>query len=406
MMRSIVRGSITNHAALNLCMVAVMVVGWFCLSEMRRETFPEFELDRITVTVPYPGAAPEETEQGIGQKIEEAVRSIEGIKKVTTVAQEGSCTVVLELLAGARSSDRVLDEVRSEVDRIPSFPLEAEDPQVTLVTNRRASIRVGVIAPESMSTGEDNRLSPANELQLRTVAERVREDLLAIPQVAQVSYLAARNYQIDIEIPEETLRAHGLTLRQAADIIRRENRELPAGAIRSQSQEVLLRGNNRRLTGDELAKLPLVTEASGAVLTVGDLGQVRDEFTDSTAINIINGKPALAMSVQRSTTQDLFEMVDAVKGYVDQADLPTGYKLMTWSDESVEVRGRLDLLVNNGAQGLLIVFILLMLFLDPKLAFWVALGIPFALLASGVFLYYTGQTLNQISMFAFVMALG
>ncbi|WP_372897490.1 efflux RND transporter permease subunit [Stieleria sp.] len=406
MMKSIVQASINNRAALNLCMVAIMIVGWFCLRAMHRESFPEFELDRITVTVPYPGAAPQEAEQGIGQKVEEAVRSIEGIKKVTTVAMEGSCTVLMELVPGARSPDRILDEVRSGVDRIPSFPLEAEDPVVTLVTNRRPSIRVGVLAPEWAPRNEDDTLSSSAELDLREVAERVRDDLLAIESVSQVDFLAARNYQIDIEIPEQTLRAHGLTLRQTAEIIRRENRELPAGSIRSQSQEVLLRGNNRRTSGDELAELPLVTESSGAVLTVADLGTVRDEFTDATAINVINGQPALALSVERSTSEDLFVMIDAVKSYVEQAELPTGYQLMTWSDESVEVRGRLDLLLNNWAQGLLIVFTLLLLFLDPKLAFWVALGIPFAILASGIFLYWTGQTLNLISMFAFVMALG
>lgn len=411
-MKSIIRASITNHAALNLCMVAVMVVGWFCLGWMQRESFPEFELDRINVSVPYPGAAPQEVEEGIGQKIEEAVRSIEGIKKVTTIAMEGSCNVVLELAPGGRNADRVLDEVRSEVDRIPSFPVEAEDPRVSLATNRRASIRVGLIAPEVFSSS-NRKLSAADELLLREVAERVRNDLLEISTVAQVDYLASRDYQIDIELPEDTLRAHGLTLRQAADIIRRENRELPAGSIRSPSQEVLLRGNNRRVTGEELAKLPLVTEPNGGVLTIEDLGQVRDEFTDSTAVNVINGKPALALSVQRSTSEDLFAMIDAVKSYVDSANsrgknsvLPPGFSLMTWSDESVEVRGRLDLLLANGMQGLVIVFVLLLLFLDPKLAFWVALGIPFALLASGIFLYFTGQTLNQISMFAFVMALG
>lgn len=404
MMRGLVRSSIANSSALNLCMVAVLVVGWYCMGAMRRESFPEFDLDRILVTVPYPGAAPQEVEEGVGQKIEEAVRTIEGVKKVTTVAQEGACNVVLELIPGGRSPDRVLDEVRSEVDRIPSFPLEAEQHQISLVTNRRPSIRVGIIGPQQAD--ESGKISVEAELQLREVAERVRDDLLALPEVAQVDYLAARNYQIDIEIPEETLRSYGLTLRRAAEVIRRENRELPAGSIRSQSQEVLLRGNNRRTEGSEIAKLPLVADSNGAVLTVGDLGLVRDEFADATSLNFINGKPAMALSVQRSTSQDLFAMIDSVKGFVDQAELPNGYSLMTWSDESVEVRGRLNLLVRNGGQGLVIVFVILLLFLDPKLAFWVALGIPFSLFAAAAYLYLTGQTLNQISMFAFVMALG
>ena len=404
-MKSIVQASITNHAALNLCMAAMMLVGGFCLTVMQRESFPEFELDRILVTVPYPGAAPQEVEEGIGQKIEEAVRSIEGIKKVTTVAQEGACNVVLQLIPGGRSPDRVLDEVRSSVDRIPSFPLEAEDAQVTLVTNRRGSIRVGILAPYEMDP-KTQTLDSEAELQLRSIAERIRDDLLAIPQVAQVDFLAAKDYQIDIELPEATLRSHGLTLRQAAEIVRRENRELPAGSIRSSSQEVLLRGNNRRTRGEQISELPLVTETGGGVLTVGDLGVVRDEFADVSAINVINGQPAMALSVQRSTTQDLFAMIDAVKGYIDTTELPPGFAIKTWSDESVEVRGRLDLLIRNGTQGLIIVFVLLLLFLDPKLAFWVAFGIPFAFMVSGAFLYWTGQTLNQISMFAFVMALG
>ena len=404
MMRGLVRSSISNASALNLCMLAVLAVGWYCMGAMRRESFPEFDLDRILVTVPYPGAAPQEVEEGVGQKIEEAVRTIEGVKKVTTVAQEGACNVVLELVPGGRSPDRVLDEVRSEVDRIPSFPVEAEQHQISLVTNRRPSLRVGIIGPQAAdATGT---ISVDSELQLRSIAEEIRDDLLALPEVAQVSYLASRNYQIDIEFPEETLRSYGLTLRRAAEVIRRENRELPAGSIRSESQEVLLRGNNRRTEGSEIAKLPLVADSDGAVLTVGDLGRVRDEFADATSLNFINGQPAMALSVQRSTSQDLFAMIDAVKQFVETTSLPDGYSLMTWSDESVEVRGRLNLLVRNGGQGLIIVFVILMLFLDPKLAFWVALGIPFSLFAAATYLYLTGQTLNQISMFAFVMALG
>jgi hydrophobic/amphiphilic exporter-1 (mainly G- bacteria), HAE1 family len=253
-MRSIVAYSIHNRAALNLAMIVVLVVGWYSLSNLRRETFPEFTLDSISIAVPYPGAAPQEVEQGVVQRIEEAVRSIEGIKKVTSTSSEGSGMVMLELLPGAKSPDRVLDEVRSEVNRIPSFPVEAEDPQISLVTMRRASLRVGVIAPRSSDSPERDRenstdpdLTVDQQLQLRQVAERIREDLLLIPEVSEVSFMAARDYQIDIEIPEATLRSHGLTLQQAAQIIQRENRELPAGSLRSQSQEILLRGNNRRI---------------------------------------------------------------------------------------------------------------------------------------------------------------
>jgi hydrophobic/amphiphilic exporter-1 (mainly G- bacteria), HAE1 family len=173
-MRSIVAYSIHNRAALNLAMIVVLVVGWYSLSNLRRETFPEFTLDSISIAVPYPGAAPQEVEQGVVQRIEEAVRSIEGIKKVTSTSSEGSGMVMLELLPGAKSPDRVLDEVRSEVNRIPSFPVEAEDPQISLVTMRRASLRVGVIAPRSSDSPERDRenstdpdLTVDQQLQLR-----------------------------------------------------------------------------------------------------------------------------------------------------------------------------------------------------------------------------------------------
>ncbi|QDU57651.1 efflux RND transporter permease subunit [Aeoliella mucimassa] len=397
-MKSLVRWAIENSPGLNIVIIAVFVVGFFSFSSLRRESFPEFDLDMILISVPYPGAAPQEVEEGICQKIEEAVRSLEGIKKVTASASEGSGSVVLELETGGRSPDRVLDEVRSEVDRIPSFPLEAEEPEIRLVTARRPAIRIGVLGPDKEGAQA--------ELELRDIAEGIRNDLLLYNEISQVDLTGARDYQIDIEIEEDTLRSHGLTLKQVAEVIGRENRELPAGSIRGSSQEVLLRGNNRRTTGTEIAKLPLVTSSGGAVLTVGDLGNVRDEFVDSASLSRVNGRPALLLSVQRSMSEDLLKAVDQVKEYVADAKLPEGYDLVTWADESVEVRGRLNLLIKNGWQGLVLVFLLLVLFLELRLAFWVAMGIPFTLMVTGTYLLGTDQTLNMLSMFGFLMALG
>ncbi len=397
-MKSLVRWAIANTPAMNMLMIVVLAVGWFSFTGLRRETFPDFDIDTILVSVPYPGAAPQEVEEGICQKIEEAVRSIEGVKKVTSVAAESAGSVVLELDADVRNPDRVLDEVRSEVDRIPSFPVESEDPEIRRVTTRRSAIRVAVLGPESLTV--------AAELELRDLAERVRDELLLLEGVSQVDFIGGRDYQIDVEISEATLRAHGLTLTEVAEIVRRENRELPAGLIRGESQEVLLRGNNRRTTGEAIAELPVISQPSGAVLTLGDLGEVRDEFEDVAAINRINGRPAMAMSVERSSAEDMLAMVDAVQDYAARKQLPPGYELLTWSDQSVEVRGRLNLLYKNAFLGLLIVFALLVLFLDLRLAFWVAMGIPFSVLAAGAYLYFGGQTLNMISMFAFVMAMG
>ena len=329
--------------AMNTLLVAVLLVGAGAFATMRREVFPEFELEIVLVTVPYPGATPEEVEEGICQKIEEACRSVEGIKKVTSVAQEGVGYCVFELRDSVKNVQKSLAEIRSEVDRIPSFPVLAEDPKVEQITLRTPAIKVGVLAPNQAVAGD------VSEEALRDVAEAVSDDLLSLPAVSAANLQGARDYEIDIEIPEATLRKYGLSLQAVAEIVRRENLELPGGLIRGKSGEILLRGKNKRYSGEEIAKLPLVTLPDGLVLTVGDLATVRDEFADVASTNQINGRPGMVISVDRTSSEDLLAMAAAVKGYVDGGGrLPAGYELVTWADQSVDVRDRLNMLVSNG----------------------------------------------------------
>ncbi len=399
-MRTIVSWTVRNMPAMNTLVIAILLVGGLAFASMRREVFPEFDLEIVLVTVPYPGASPEEVEEGICQKVEEACRSVAGIKKITSVAQEGMGFCVFELQESVKDVQKTLGEIRSEVERIPSMPELAEDPKVEQVTLRTAAIKVGVLAPADAVGGT------AAELELRDVAELVRDDLLALPAVSAANLLGARDYQIDIEISEETLRKYGLSLQRVAEIVRRENLELPGGTIRSERGEILLRGKNKRYVGAEIAKLPLVTLPDGLVLTVGDLGTVRDEFADVAALNQINGRPGMVISIDRSAGEDLLAMVAAVKKYVAEAKLPAGYEFAVWADQSIDVRDRLEMLVSNGLQGLVIVFVMLALFLDLKIAFWVAMGIPFSMLGTGALMFGTDQTLNMLSMFAFLMAIG
>ncbi|MFM9059892.1 MAG: efflux RND transporter permease subunit, partial [Planctomycetaceae bacterium] len=388
---------VRNMPAMNTLVIAILLVGSLAFASMRRETFPEFDLEVVLVTVPYPGASPEEVEEGICQKVEEACRSVAGIKKITSVAQEGAGFCVFELQESVKDVQKTLGEIRSEVERIPSLPELAEDPKIEQVTLRTPAIKVGVLAPAG---------GAVSELELRDVTETVRDDLLALPAVSAANLLGAKDYQIDVEISEATLRKYGLTLQKVAEIIRRENLELPGGTIRSESGEILLRGKNKRYVGGEIAKLPLVTLPDGLVLTVGDLGTVRDEFADVASLNRINGRPGMVVSIDRSSGEDLLAMVAAVKNYVADARLPPGYEIVTWADVSIDVRDRLRMLVENGLQGLVIVFVMLALFLDLKIAFWVAMGIPFSMLGTGMLMFGTDQTLNMLSMFAFLMAIG
>ncbi|MEO2027370.1 MAG: efflux RND transporter permease subunit [Fuerstiella sp.] len=397
-MKSVIAWAIRQSPAMNTIMVALLAVGLFAGTQLRREEFPQFELEIVLVTVPYPGASPEEVESGICQKIEEAVRSVDGVKKVTSVAGEGAANIVIEVKTDVPSVQKVLNEIQSEVDRIPSFPDLAEEPEVQQVAIRNSAITVGVVY-----TGSD---AAATELQLREITERVRAGLLQIPQISVAEITGERKFQIDVEIPEKTLREYGLTLTEVARRIRMRNLELPGGNIKDHGETYLLRGKNKQVLGEEISRIPLITRRDGIALTVGDLGVVKDEFVDTVSVSRINGQPGLAISVKAAAREDLLSMADAVNEYVVTMELPPGYEITTWGDAAVNVRDRLDLLRRNGAQGLILVFIVLALFLEFRLAFWVALGIPISVLGACAVLWQFDQTLNMLSLFAFLIALG
>ena len=194
----------------------------------------------------------------------------------------------------------------------------------------------------------------------------------SLTQISAASIVGELDYQIDVEIPEKTLRQYGLTLTEVANRLRQRNLELPGGNIRSDGNTYLLRGKAKRLRGEEIAKIPILTRPGGVVLTVGDLGTVKDEFVDSTSISRINGRPGLAINVNAGKRDDLLSMADAVRKYISEVNPPPGYEFTIWGDSSVNVRDRLDLLRRNGLQGLALVFIVLALFLEFRLAFWVA----------------------------------
>lgn len=397
-MRSIIKWSVSNGPGINVMVIGTLVAGLIAFLMLRRETFPEFELEVVLVQVPYPGASPADAENGICQPIEEAVRALDGIKRLVSIAREGGGYVIVELNSNVRDVQKVVSEIRSRVDRITNFPELAEDPQVEQITFRQPAIRLAVIGPRSQEQDA--------ELKLREVAESIRASLLDLPQITQATLLGAKPFQIDVEISEDTLRKHGLTLSRVAQILRRENIEMPGGQLRAEGQEILLRGKNRREIGEDIKELPLITQPNGVVLKIQDIGEVRDEFDDSSNINEVNGLPAMVISIDRSADEDLLAMADAVHKFAESAEVPPGFALRVWGDTSVDVRDRMRLLITNGFQGLILVFVLLTLFLEFRLAFWVSMGIPISVFGAAIVLLATGQTLNMLSMFAFLMALG
>lgn len=397
-MRSVIRWAVANSPSMNIIMISILVMGIGSAAMLRRELFPEFNVDMILVTVPYPGASPSETEEGICLKIEESIRSIVGVKKVTSVAREGAGFVIAELYADVDDPQRVLNEIRSEVDRIPSFPEQAEDPEIKEIVFRTPAIRLALVGGKANDSHADR--------ELRDLAEQIRGEILQLPSVTQAEIMAARPYQIDIEIPEANLRKYGLTLRDVADAVRRENIEIPAGNIKTEGTEFLVRGQNKSVTGAGIASLPVLTQKNGVVLTVDDLGDVMDGFEDVTMYSQVDGEPSLTIEIQKTSSEDLLAIVEEVQEYAAERDLPQGYRLVVWNDQSIVVRDRLDLLTRSGLSGLILVFLCLSIFLNIRLAFWVALGIPISILGACAVMLYAGDTLNMLTMFAFLMALG
>ena len=384
-----------NTVAANLAMLVLLIGGVVAALNIKQEVFPEFELDIITVAVPYPGASPAEVEQGITLAIEEAIRGVDGVKEITSSSAEGGAGVTIELLLGADKA-KVLNDIKSAIDRITSFPKEAERPTVSLLSNRREVINLVIYGD-------------LNEHTRHRLADKIRNDLLADPRITQADLSGVRPLEIAIEIPLATLRTYNLTLPAVADIIRRHAVELPAGAVKTSGGEILLRTAERRDAGKEFHNIPIISLPDGTEITLGSIAKITDGFIDDDQSASFNGKPAVMVQVFRVGDETPIEVAAAAREYVDSVkdDLPGGAKIAVYRDYSEIYRDRMDLLMRNAMFGLLLVLLVLGAFLEVRLAFWVTMGIPISFLGSLLFVpSIAGVSLNMISLFAFIVALG
>ncbi len=383
-----------NRVAANLVMVFLIVGGLMTATNIKQEVFPEVALDLVIASVAYPGASPAEVEQGICLAIEDQVRGLDGVKRVTSFADEGSGGVAVELLIGADVNE-VLQDVKNAVDRIRTFPENAERPVISVRSNRNEAASLAV------SGDQDDRT-------LRQMAERVRDELLQRPQITLVELGGVRPLELSIEVPQANLRAYNLTLGEIAGEVRRAAVELPGGGVKTGSGEVLLRMAERRDFGHEFADIAIRSLPDGTDLTLGSIANIVDGFADTDDVALYNGKPAAAVYVYRVGDQSPVQVVKVVEDYLEelQPTLPPGIHVEVWRDWSQLYRDRMNLLLRNAAIGLALVLVLLGLFLEARLAFWVTMGLPTSFLGSLLIIQLTGVSINMISMFAFIMALG
>ena len=385
-----------NSVAANVFMLVLLIGGLIYAFKIKKEFFPEFELDLVTVTVPYPGASPDEVEQGIVLAIEEVVRGLDGVEDVTSRAGEGVGNVTVELLRDA-DSKKALQDIKQEVDRIITFPEEAEEPQVTLLVAKRRVLSIVLYGDHDDST-------------LRALAEQTRERLLQQPEITQVELSGVRPLEVSVEVPMDTLRTYNLTLGQIARKIRETSLELPGGSVKTSAGEILVRVKERRDFGRDFAKIPIVSANDGTEVLLGDIAEIVDGFAETDEFATYNGKPAVMLDVYRVGRQSVLEVAAAAHKFADEyaGQLPsaTGLTIPAATDYSVMYRQRMDLLARNARLGLILVFVLLAIFLEARLAFWVTMGIPISFLGTFLFMPMFGVSLNMISMFAFLIALG
>lgn len=384
-----------NSVAANLLMLLFLVGGCFGLWRITKEVNPQFEMDMVEIIVSYPGASPEEVENGIILAIEEVLEDVEGIKEVTAVAAEGSGTVYAEAMDGFDAS-QLAQDIKNEIDAITTFPTDSEKPIVAKVVRQRDVITFVIYGDISM-------------WNLRQLGESVRNDLLADPRITQVSLSGIRDYEIAVELSQENLRRYNLTLDEVAKRISAANTELPGGGLKTSGGEILVRVSERKDWADEFAKIPIISNNDGTEVLLEDIASIKDDFADTDFYRTYNGMPAITINVFRVGSQTPASVAAAAEEVLEALDehLPAGVHITVLRNASKMFNDRMELLGRNAYTGLILVFIMLALFLEPRLAFWVTMGIPVSFL--GAFLIIPGwdnTSLNMNSMFAFIIALG
>jgi len=392
--RGVIGWFVAHPVAANLLMLVFLVGGALSLLRIQQEVFPEAILDVVRVTVPYPGATPEEVEEGIVLAVEEAMRGIDGIDEIRSVASEGRGQVSAELARGVRINV-ARNDIESAVNRITSFPENAEQPIVSTPTNRRQVLSL-------ILYGEVGRHT------LRRMGEQARRDLLRDPRIAQVELSGLPRPEISIEIEQAVLRKFGLTRAELARRIDQASVELPAGDIETATGDYLLRIMERRDRGNEFEDIAIIVHPDGTRITLGDIATVVDGFRESDRAMLFNARPAVRLEVFRSSEHSPLEGSRAVHEYIERVEQlwPSTLKLQVWDDASIIFKDRIDLLVENGRLGLFLVLLILALFLRPRLSLWVSVGLAVSLLGVFLFMPMLGVSINMLSLFAFILVLG
>jgi multidrug efflux pump subunit AcrB/uncharacterized membrane protein YhaH (DUF805 family) len=385
-----------NSVAANLLMFILLLAGLGAVLTIKKQAFPEIQLEQVTIRVPYLGAAPQEVESGVIDKIEESIRGVNGIKRIRSTAVEGMGTVVAEIASGYDIQE-VMEEIKTQVNSISTLPEQTERPVVFRIRFQSNVLWLSLFGD-------------ATEQTLKELAKQIRDEIKKQPGVSKVDVVAARNYEVAVEIPEYRLREYGLTFEQVVNAIRGSSVDLPGGSIRSESGNILLRTKGQAYYQNDFDNIVLVKNADGTRLLLSDIATVTDGFIERARLATFNGQNSVSIRIDAVGEDDTLRIAETVKRYVEKkrTELPPSVSLDYWGDSSYYLQGRLDLMTDNLLMGVLLVLIALTLFLEFRIAFWVMVGIPVCFLGALAMLPlpFFDVSINMISLFGFILVLG
>lgn len=397
--RGIIAWFARNSVAANLLMLLVIAMGAIALGSLQKEAFPSMEPDSLTISVSYDSGSAQQSEEGLAIKIEDALEGVTGIDTITSSSTTSGASVTVEKTSDY-DLDTLLQDVKTQVDAISNFPSGADNPVITKSEREEHSLWVQLHGDAGRST-------------LQQLADNLKADLLAHDDVSRVSITGWLDPMMAIEIDEGRLQAYGLTLSDVESAINDGSTSATTAIMKSADLYLQLKASEQAYLKEDFAAIPLVTTTSGDRIRLGDVAQIRDTFDDTTStLSRFDGQDSIALQIVTTGTDDISDSVNGAREVVqqwrDDGNLPEMVQLDTWYDRSTSINERLQLLIDNALFGIMLVFVLLALFLNLRVAFWVAMGLPFVFFGTLYFMGepFLGLTLNEFTTFGFIMALG
>lgn len=393
-MRKIISYFIKFPVAVNVVIIAFIVFGAAGVLHMKSSFFPLVDSQLIQINLVYPGASPIEMEEGVVLKIEDNLKGIVGVERVTSVSRENSATIRVEVEKG-KNVDIVLTDVKNAVDRVPSFPTGMEPPVIAKVESIRPTISFSV-------SGQNVSLK-----SLKQYARNIENDIRGIEGISQIVISGFPEEEIEIAVRENDLRAFNLSFTEVANAVRNSNLLITGGNIKTSSEDYLIRARNRSYYGVELQNIIVRTQQNGTIIRLKDIAEVRDTWSENPDRLYFNGNLAIDITVSNTNSEDLISSADKIKEYINEYNQKQqNIQLVVTSDRSTTLNGRTQLLIENGIVGILLVLFFLALFLNLRLAIWVAFGLPIAFFGMFIFVAQFNVTINVLSLFGMIIVIG